>query len=103
MWKISAAMLYCEWCREAHGWAKGLSTSLATCESCFQEAQCHDVEWIAQIFPKCSVEQCERPAIKNRKLCEYHAFPAERPKSNRRAAVEATRRKAQVPEEDADK
>jgi len=31
--------------------------------------------------------------MKDRQLCEFHAYPAERPKSDRRAAIEATKKK----------
>ncbi len=46
---------------------------------------------------QCEVEGCDREQIRHprhrRRLCEFHAYPAERQKSDRRAAVEATKKK----------
>jgi len=46
-------------------------------------------------FDLCGVPGCKKPAMKNRKICESHAFPAARPPgtTGRRAAIEATKRK----------
>ncbi len=46
---------------------------------------------------QCEVEGCDREQIRHpmhrRRLCEFHAYPAERQKSDRRAAIEATKKK----------
>ncbi len=53
------------------------------------------VPWIPdeELLLCCNVGACDRPRMKNRRLCEHHAFPAERQKSDRRAAIEATKQK----------
>ena len=49
--------------------------------------------WIFDPLNQCEVEGCDREVLRNRRLCEFHAFPAERQKSDRRAAIEATKKK----------
>ncbi len=41
----------------------------------------------------CEVDRCKTPAMAGRILCHKHAFPAEIVKSDRRRAIEATKRK----------
>jgi hypothetical protein len=50
-------------------------------------------QWIPTDSIYCDVETCGRSRMKNRRLCEHHAYPAERQKSDRRAAIEATKKK----------
>ena len=43
---------------------------------------------------RCEIPGCKREALKNRIICEYHAFPAGRnSRTDRRAAIKATREK----------
>lgn len=57
----------------------------------------------------CGVDQCQRQAMPDRKICENHAFPAARPPktTGRRAAILATKKKlaaeAKVSEDIAEK
>ena len=93
-------MFYCEACRVKNGWTRGIRgfpTSRGRCEWCLKQSDCYDVPSHALTpveFKKgCEVSGCSRSAIKGRRLCEFHAYPAERPKSDRRAAIEATKKR----------
>jgi hypothetical protein len=40
----------------------------------------------------CEVKGCREPAIKDRIICDPHAYPAEQNKSSRRRAIEAQKK-----------
>ena len=46
---------------------------------------------------KCKVQGCTKDSLLGRSICEFHAYPAARPKkaTGRRAAIEATKKKIQ--------
>lgn len=47
---------------------------------------------------KCEVSGCIEDSIKDRLLCVFHAYPAERKKSGRRLAIEWTKKKKALQE-----
>ena len=52
-------------------------------------------------MPICQVNGCKKESLKNRIICYYHAYPADRDKQNdRRAAIKATKTKVSLESDD---
>ncbi len=65
------------------------------CDACEGTGRFGRFEQVFHENSKCEVSQCNRYALPNRKICEFHAYPAARKKgtTGRRAAIEATKKK----------
>ena len=58
-----------------------------------QGSTCFKCGGTGTVLTKCEVSGCIEDSIKDRILCLFHAYPAERKKSGRRLAIEWTWKK----------